>query len=201
MWAMSTQKRKLPASTISPVIRRRVADTRARVCEVAARSFNKESYAAVSIDVIVSSAGIARSSFYRFFRDKDDLLRQIIDPVFELAVQELNGIATDQPESIVNGIADSYLQVWSQRRDGLVLSMKIGAALFPLVQQSHDRYVAAILSLMKHLHEARMLRHDDPRMAARLLALTTVPVLQVCERHPQFENVFRSTLRGLLLKW
>jgi AcrR family transcriptional regulator len=198
---MGTQQSKRATSTISPVIRRRVADTRARVCEVAARKFNEESYAAVSIDAIVASAEIARSSFYRFFRDKDDLLRQIIDPVFDLAVQELAGIAVDQPESIVNGIADSYLQVWSQRRDGLVLSMKIGATLFPLVQQSHDRYVAAILVLMNHLHEARMLRHDDPRMAARLLALTTVPVLQVCERHPQFQNVFRSTLRGLLLKW
>ncbi len=198
---MSKQQQKPAVSVVSPVIRRRVAKTKARVCEVAAKKFNEESYAAVSVDAIVAAAGIARSSFYRFFNDKDDLLQQIIDPVFELAVQELNGIATDQPESIVNGIADSYLQVWSQRRDGLVLSMKIGATLFPLVQQSHDRYVAAILSLMKHLHEARMLRHDDPRMAARLLALTTVPVLQVCERHPQFENVFRSTLRGLLLKW
>ena len=64
-----------------------------------------------------------------------------------------------------------------------------------------DGYVAAILSLMDQLHQARMMRHDDARMAARLLALTTVPILQVCERHPQFRNVFRSTLRGLLLKW
>ena len=198
---MGVQQQKSAAGLASPVISRRIADTKARVCAVAAQKFNEESYAAVSVDQIVALAGIARSSFYRFFRDKDDLLRQIIDPVFELAVQELDGIAVDQPESIVNGIADSYLQVWSQRRDGLILSMKIGSTLFPLVQQSHDRYVAAILSLMDQLHQARMLRHDDARMAARLLALTTVPILQVCERHPQFQNVFRSTLRGLLLKW
>lgn len=198
---MNEQQQKPVASAASPVIRRRVANTKARVCEVAARKFNEESYAAVSVDAIVAAAGIARSSFYRFFRDKEDLLRQIVDPVFDLAVRELELISTDQPESIVNGIADSYLQVWAQHRDGLVLSMKIGATLFPLVQESHDAYVAAILVLMEHLHEARMLRHDDPRMAARLLALTAVPVLQVCERHPQFANVFRSTLRGLLLKW
>ena len=198
---MSKQQQKSAVSVASPVIRRRVASTKARVCEVAARKFNEESYAAVSVDAIVAAAGIARSSFYRFFRDKDDLLRQIVVPVFDLAVKELDRISTDQPESIVNGIAESYLQVWSAHRDGLVLSMKIGATLFPLVQKPHDKYVATILALMEHLHDARMLRHDDPRMAARLLALTTVPVLQVCERHPQFENVFRSTLRGLLLKW
>jgi AcrR family transcriptional regulator len=198
---MGVQQQKSAAGLASPVISRRIADTKARVCAVAAQKFNEESYAAVSVDQIVALAGIARSSFYRFFRDKDDLLRQIIDPVFDLAVQELDGIAVDQPESIVNGIADSYLQVWSRQRDGLILSMKIGATLFPLVQPSHDRYVAAILALMEQLHGARMLRHDDPRMAARLLALTTVSILQVCERHPQFQNVFRSTLRGLLLKW
>ena len=145
---MGVQQQKSAAGLASPVISRRIADTKARVCAVAAQKFNEESYAAVSVDQIVALAAIARSSFYRFFRDKDDLLRQIIDPVFELAVQELDGIAVDQPESIVNGIADSYLQVWSQRRDGLILSMKIGATLFPLVQPSHDRYVAAILSLM-----------------------------------------------------
>jgi len=198
---MKQQQRKPAMSMVSPVIRRRVASTKARVCEVAARKFNEESYAAVSVDSIVEAAGIARSSFYRFFRDKEDLLQQIIDPVFNLAVTELGRMSADQPEGIVDGIAESYLQVWAKHRDGLVLSMKIGASLFPRVQKSHDRYVAAILVLMERLHEARMLRHDDPRMAARLLALTAVPVLQVCERHPQFRNVFRSTLRGLLLKW
>lgn len=198
---MSKQQRKPAVSVVSPVIRCRVASTKARVCEVAARKFNEESYAAVSVDAIVAAAGIARSSFYRFFHDKDDLLQQIINPVFELAVGELDRIAADQPEAIVNGIAEGYLQVWAKHRDGLVLSIKIGPTVFPLVQKPHDKYVAAILVLMERLHEARMLRHDDPRMAARLLALTTVPVLQVCERHPQFENVFRSTLRGLLLKW
>lgn len=194
-----TSSSSIPA--VSPLVRRRVADTRARVCEVAAGKFNEESYAAVSVDAIVAAAGIARSSFYRFFRDKEDLLCQIIDPVFELAVLELDCVSPDQPESIVNGIAKSYLQLWDKHRNGLVLSMKIGTTLFPLVQKSHDRYVAAILVLMERLHEARMLRHDDPRMAARLLALTAVPVLQVCEKHPQFANVFCSTLRGLLLKW
>lgn len=198
---MSVARKEKAASPGSPVIRRRVAGTRARVCEVAARQFNEESYAAVSVDAIVAAAGIARSSFYRFFRDKEELLRQIVDPVFELAVAELDRISVEQPETIVNGIARSYLQVWATHRDGLVLSMKLGATLFPLVQKSHDRYVARILVLMEHLHESRMLRHDNPRMAARLLALTAVPVLQVCEKHPQFENVFCSTLRGLLLKW
>jgi AcrR family transcriptional regulator len=186
---------------VHPLTRRRVAHTRARVREVAAARFNEESYAAVSVDVIVAAAGIARSSFYRFFRDKEDLLCQIIEPVFALAVEELQRIPPGQPEKIVNGIAQSYLQVWATHRNGLVLSMKIGATLFPLVQASHDRYVAVILELMNRVHEARMLRHDDPRMAARLLALTAVPVLQVCEKHAQFENVLCSTLRGLLLKW
>ena len=74
---MNEQQQKPVASAASPVIRRRVANTKARVCEVAARKFNEESYAAVSVDVIVAAAGIARSSFYRFFRDKEDLLRQL----------------------------------------------------------------------------------------------------------------------------
>ncbi len=198
---MSTAEPNPAAGAGLPAVQRRVADTRARVCQVAASRFNADSYAAVSIEAIVDAAGIARSSFYRFFRDKEDLLRQIIDPVFELARRELDLIAPDQPELIVNGIAHSYLQVWARHREGLILSLKIGTTLFPLVQASHDRYAEAILALMDRLHACRMLRHDDPHLAARLLAQTAVPALQVCSRHPQSENVFCSTLRGLLLKW
>ena len=55
--------------------------------------------------------------------------------------------------------------------------------------------------LMERVNEARLLRNDDAQLAALTVAQTAVRILQVCESHPQFENVFRSTLRGMTLKW
>lgn len=179
----------------------RSASTRARICEVAARQFNSLTYDAVSMESIALQAGVARSTVYRLFADKEDILRQIVIPVFDVACDALEQLDADQPEQIINGIAQSYLRVWADHRDALLFSSNLGQALFPLVQSAHDAYAATIHKLMAQLHEARMLRNDDPVMSAILLAQTATRILKTCESHPQFENVFCHTLRGLLLKW
>jgi AcrR family transcriptional regulator len=187
--------------TTSETIHKRVADNKRRVCEVAARQFNTNSYDAASIESIATEAGIARSTFYRFFSDKEDVVKEMINPVFYQARTQLEALDPEKPEEIVNGIADCYLAVWKDQRDALLFSVNIGMMLFPLVQDAHNAYADVVLQLMKRVHEARLLRHDDPSLAAVMVAQTAVRILQVCERHPQFENVFRSTLRGMLLKW
>ncbi len=185
----------------SPAIRKRVADNKRRVCEAAARQFNSNGYDAASVESIATEAGIARSTFYRFFQGKEDVVREMVIPVFRDAQNFLEALDRSEPEFIVNGIADCYLAIWRQRREALVFAMSVGMAFFPAVREEHDAYADVVLKLMLALHEARMLRHDDPNLAAVMLAQTAVKILQVCEHHPQFENVFRSTLRGLLLKW
>lgn len=187
--------------TTSEVIHKRVADSKHRVCEVAARLFNSKNIDAVSIEAIVLEAGIARSTFYRFFDDKEDLLKKIIVPVFEQARRHLEALDPDKPENIVNGIADSYLKVWRDQPDALILTSGIGTKLFELVQTEHDKYADVIVRLMNNLDEAKLLRNDEPRLSAVILAQTAVRILQSCASHPQFENIYRNMLRGLLLKW
>lgn len=198
---MTTQGANPELITTSEVIHRRVANTKRRVCEIAAQQFNSTAVDAVSIESICSGAGIARSTFYRFFDDKEDLLRKIITPVFEQACEYLHGLDPDRPEEIVNGIAGSYLRLWRDQPDTLILSGNVGAKLFELVAEEHNVYADIILHLMHRLHDARMLRNDDPRLSAVILAQTAVCILQVCQSHPQFENVYRGTLRGMILKW
>ncbi len=198
---MSTSAINPELVTTSEVIHKRVADTKHRVCEVAARLFNSKNVDAVSVETIVMEAGIARSTFYRFFDDKEDLLKKIIVPVFEQARQHLEALDPNKPEDIVIGIADSYLAVWRDQPDALVLTSGIGAKLFELVQAEHDEYADTIVCLMHTLNAAKLLRNDEPRLSAVLLAQTAVRILQACASHAQFENIYRNTLRGLLLKW
>lgn len=199
--ALQQKQSKTPLVTTSEHIHKRVAVTKQRVCEVAAAAFNAEGYGNVSIETILREADIARSTFYRFFRDKEDLLVHIIDPMFVQAKQELDGIDPDAPEMIVNGIAQCYLSLWNTQGQALILSSNIGNALFPLVQETHDDFAHAIYGLMRKIDDVRMLRNDDAHLSAVLLAQTAVKMLPICERHPYFENAFISALRGMLLKW
>lgn len=190
-----------PLVTSSETIHRRVVNNKRCVCEVAARQFFRNGYDATSIESIAAEAGIARSTFYRFFKDKEDLVRQTVVPVFEQARANLEALDPDQPETLINGIADCYLEVWRDQREALIFSANAGIALFSLVQDAHDAFAAVVLMLMERVNEARLLRNDDAQLAALTVAQTAVRILQVCESHPQFENVFRSTLRGMTLKW
>lgn len=189
------------ASDSAPDPHLRTSSTQRRVCKVAAELFNERGFGSVSVETLISEADIARSTFYRLFRDKNDLFRHIAVPVFEQARRHLEAIDSDNPESIVAGIAQSYLAVWQDRKSELILASNCGSGLFPLVEQHHNAYANVLLLLMRRLHEVRLLRHDDERLAAVMLVQTAVPILKVCERHPHFGNVFTSTLRGMLLKW
>ena len=131
---MSATQTTTPLVTSSETIHRRVANNKSRVCEVAARHFCEHGYDATSVESIVAEAGIARSTFYRFFKDKEDLVRQTVVPVFEQACAHLETVDPSKPETIVNNIADCYLAVWRDQRDALIFSASLGMALFPLVQ-------------------------------------------------------------------
>ncbi len=185
----------------SEKINKRVAETRRRICQVAASRFDEDGYAGASVESIVLEAGVVRSTFYRMFQDKEDLLRQIIVPVFDHTKECLSRLDRDKPETIVNGIADSYLSAWEIHREALLLTSNIGRTIFPIVQDAHDTNAKIIIELMERLNEARMLRNDDAQLSALILAQTATRILKSSETHPQFANVFRSTLRGLLLKW
>jgi len=184
-----------------PSVQQRVDQTKRHVCQVAARLFAANAFDRVSVETIIFEAGIARSTFYRWFNDKEDLLRQIMIPAFNDARDQLEQLDRERPEEIPNGVADSLLAVWEVHREAFLLTSSIGTANFHLVQSAHDAYAKVVLELMQILEQARMLRNDDALLASMFLAQLATRLLQTCESHPQFHNVFRSTLRGMLLKW
>ncbi|MGA0613886.1 TetR/AcrR family transcriptional regulator [Paracoccus sp. KR1-242] len=50
------------------------ADLRERVLEIASKLFYERSVRAVGVDLVVAKAGVAKTSLYRHFRTKDDLV-------------------------------------------------------------------------------------------------------------------------------
>ncbi len=172
-----------------------------RVCQTAARLFKNNGFDAVSVAQILAEANIARSSFYRFFTDKEDLLKQITVPVFEQLASQTKTIDLDKPENIINAICDKYISTWRRHGDALSLTASLGERIYHLVRTPHDEYADGIYQAMKTLNDNRMLRNDDAMQSAILLAQTGVKILLIYEAKPHFENIYTSTIRGMLLKW
>ena len=60
-----------PPSTPAPA---EVTDVRERILSVASELFYKNGVRAIGVDLVVDQAGVAKSSLYRHFRTKDDLI-------------------------------------------------------------------------------------------------------------------------------
>jgi len=82
-----------------------------RLADAALGLFLAEGTAAVSIDQIVDQAGIAKGSFYRYARDKADLVEQIMAPVVEQVTAALDRCAQALARARRDTLAATYLQL------------------------------------------------------------------------------------------
>lgn len=55
------------------------ADVRNRILETASALFYREGVRAVGVDLVVERAGVAKTSLYRYFRTKDDLVAAFLE--------------------------------------------------------------------------------------------------------------------------
>jgi AcrR family transcriptional regulator len=64
----------LPAAEPSRATRAKPDEVRARILEVASDLFYKRGVRAVGVDLVIQEAGVAKTSLYRYFPTKDDLI-------------------------------------------------------------------------------------------------------------------------------
>ncbi len=80
----SVRPPRLPLHRPGPAGGARDANRRARLAQIAEAAltlFLEQGIPAVSIDQIVERAGVAKGSFYRYFRDKEELVGALLEPL------------------------------------------------------------------------------------------------------------------------
>lgn len=178
----------------------RPGGTRDRIIRQATQLFIARGFAGVSVAEIVAAAGAARSSFYRLFANRDEVLASIIRPVFESGVAAMRALAGQPPVRAIDGVLDMYLVLWRDRRDALRLATRMGHSHFRLFEDVHGAYRALLTDLMRRAQAEGILLNDSGDHAARIIARTAVDVLEVYDGDPRLAILFRRTMRGTLLK-
>lgn len=78
-------------------VQRRRRRARAHVTRVALRLFTEQGYAATSAEQVAAAADLSRSTLFRYFTDKDDLLFGLEDDLLVTATAALESAAHAQP--------------------------------------------------------------------------------------------------------
>ncbi len=181
-------------------IRSRQDGTRTRILRESAALFVAQGYENVSVEQILAAAGIARSSFYRFFANREDVLAGIIRPVFVAGLAQLEALAARDARGVLHGIFDTYLALWAASPDALRLSTRTGGVYFELFRDLHMPFREKITALVRLIEPEGALLNGSADYTARLIARTAVPVMEVYHRDHRFADLFRAAMSGFLLR-
>ena len=187
------------AVPISPKVRKRQSRTRQRILDESAHLFIAKGFENVSVEEIIDATEIARSSFYRFFSNREQVLANIIRPVFEQGVVELEKINTNDPASVMSGIFGTYLKLWNSSPDALRVSTRVGGVHFYLFEDVHAVFRERLADLLVAIESSGIFINDNADNTGRLLARTAVHVLEVYSREEHFTELFHKTMTGFLL--
>ena len=187
------------AIALSPKIRKRQGRTRQRILDVSAQKFVEHGFENVSVEDIIEAAEIARSSFYRFFSNREEVLTSIIRPVFETGLMELDAIDTKDPSATMTGIFDTFLKLWQANPDALRVSTRVGGVHFYLFEDIHRQFREKLAGLLDAIEPTGIFLNGSADKTGRLMARTFVSVMEVYAGDPDFDAQFHQTMTGFLL--
>lgn len=89
----------------SPAVGPAPADTRARIAAAAFELFADKGYDSTTVDAIAERAGIARRTFFRYFRSKDDVIFPDHDSLLTTVTEQLLSQTSVNPvEAVCSGV-------------------------------------------------------------------------------------------------
>jgi AcrR family transcriptional regulator len=115
------------------------ADARERIIRTAYELFTRHGLTAVGVDRIVAEAGVAKTTLYRHFRSKDDLIAEVVERHHQLLLRDWL-----EPETRKRGAtpADQLLAVFETLDEWFGDENFQGCLLINSLLEAHDRYGA-----------------------------------------------------------
>jgi AcrR family transcriptional regulator len=188
-----------PLGSRSPRVARRQRRLRAAVLSAAARQFSARGVATVSVAELIAEADVSRATFYQFFSSKYNLLEDILNPIFDYAVERIGALTTESPRRGLEGIVEVYLALWREHREGLLLIPDIDPPTFRRFEARHRALNDALLRVLSAAEHEGLLRNGSAHFSLKVIARTAIPLLRVYAGHPAGETLFADALRCLLL--
>lgn len=172
---------------------------RSRLIATAAKKFAAKGVENVSVEEIIDEAETARSTFYSFYSNKEELLKDVVRPVFERGIEEFSKLETADPVKLVLGIARVYLTLWERDSHALSLAFRLAHKHFTLIEDLHHQYMGAVRELLAAVEDSGILRNGNAHYTSRLIARSAIPILEVYGGDGNYRDLFLQSMRGLLL--
>ena len=165
--------------------------------------FERKGYAASSVEDILEAAGIARRTFYKRFKSKEDVLVALYSAAMSeiMAALQAAPIDSDQPFAAIHHAIDVYLDYHT--KNAATLRMLLGEAMRP-ESRLHGMRRVFRGALVQILTETARKRHKDfaPLVLVGLVGLLEGMSIEILDTgvKPADIAVARQTCHAMLAK-
>jgi AcrR family transcriptional regulator len=180
-----------------------------RILQVASELFSRSGLKSISVDVICHSLGIAKKTYYRVYRNKDELVCDYIHEFSLVLFRELqqNTASTDAVERL--GIFDAYLVDRMSRINPAIVSdlKRYHNSIYQLFVNNQQKLVGELSSIIElGKRQGAFRKNLDAQILAELrfneikFVLARRGEIAWQELHQQQRQVFEHYLAGLTAK-
>ncbi len=162
-------------------------EARERLAKAAIDIFNKRGFTATSTRMIIQKAKITKPTLYYYFKNKENLYREVIRDIFKHFNDQLSSIA-DGPSSPFNKlvqVVSLYLEDATRKPEEMRLfMMTLYQCDISTPRITMERYVLpglqSISRIIKECIKGRMIEPDDPlKLSLRLIGIIHIQVLML----------------------
>ena len=150
----------------------RIERSRIVILRAAVEEMAEVGYGGVTIEAIAARAGVGKSTIYRHWRDKLELIADAFETFHEQMVPELGGVPVREAVALLLGhVAEVVVDsTWSRCIPALIE----GAERDPRVREFHHRYAAerrqALIDLIaRGIADGEIAEDVDPELATSAL--------------------------------
>lgn len=160
---------------------------RQRLFKAAIDVFNKQGFAAASIQMIIQKANITKPTLYYYFKNKENLYREVIRDIFKHFNDQLSSIAAgpSPPFNKLVQVISLYLDDAMEKSGEMrLIIMTLYQCDISTPRINMERYVLpglqSISRIIKECIKGRMIEPDDPlKLSLRLIGIIHIQVLML----------------------
>ena len=144
------------------------ADARARILTAARALLLERPFAELTVDAVMAEAGLARTLFYRHWRDLPQLAPELLPDADEPLIKRIEQVERERPETVVAAMLDALVDVFA-RHGRLLRAIDDAARQDARVAEQLDAALVGPRALIARLLRAAPHPPPDPDASARLL--------------------------------
>lgn len=153
-----------------------------------------------NIEEIAEKADISRGTFYNHYSGRNDLLKDILTPLFRKAIDEVKTLTEEEAFSL-DDILELCIGLWKHHSHhiGLMDPDSVIRSITPL-EDMHKEYKHRFLLLFKRLAETGDIPSEGWEITGKLVYVTFIPILEVLKSQPNSEETFKKTVKATVFR-